>query len=139
MNKIVLFRNATEMVIGVILLFTSFIRNLDGFMYIIIILFMIVLSGLCIFALFKYKSIEELLTYQICSYGIIVCDLINLVVAMFFSLLVCYIIYTITMAAKAVGLFFLLRSSDIGATSEGGTSKPEEMADNSDKRETPIV
>ena len=139
MNKTVLIRNVTEMIIGVILLLTSFIRTLDGPMYIIIILFVIALSGLCIFTLFQYKSTEESLTYQICSYGIIVCDLLNLIAAIFFSLLACYIIYTITMTAKATGLFFLLRSSSIGATPEGGSGTPERMGDNNDKRQTPIV
>ena len=98
----------SEVVIIALLFITSIVRNLDGFMYVIIILLMVVVSALSFFMIrtgpesFKYPII-----YPITICGIVISDLLNFIAAVFLPLLFCYITFTLTVCFKIFVLFLL--------------------------------
>ena len=136
MANLRLLENVTEFIIALALLMTSFIRNLDGVIYVLIIIILIATSVFFIWTIFVNPQYDGEMVYTICKYGIIGADALNLLAAVFCPLILCYITYTFTMILKVVGLWLFKRMQSSGATPEGGKTIPEEMKD---KREGPLT
>eukprot|EP00826_Nyctotherus_ovalis_P066712 TRINITY_DN9891_c0_g1_i1.p2 TRINITY_DN9891_c0_g1~~TRINITY_DN9891_c0_g1_i1.p2 ORF type:complete len:149 (+),score=48.03 TRINITY_DN9891_c0_g1_i1:145-591(+) len=104
--------NIAEGIIVILLFITSIVRNLDGVPYVLIVVFLILASGVFMFVvLMHFDALGDTLGYLIARYGVVACDLLNLLAAAFLRLLLCYVAFTVTTAFKITALYLLYREN----------------------------